>query len=146
MCSSDLGTALAATAHNWNVCQYTNQAGTTLRALPSLAGNASNIANRLDQPVSQWFAPLATGDTGVLALTQMQCDALVATGTIDFVLGHPLAWMPVPLANVACVVDGINTAFNLVRIFDNACLALLEVTKAATTATTYSGTITTVYG
>jgi len=140
------GTALAATAHNWTVCQYTDQAGNTGNNLPSLAGNASAIVDRLDHPAGQWFAPLATGDTGIKALTQMQCDASVATGVVWFMIGHPIAFMPCPIANVVCVADGINTAFNLTRIFDSACLAFLEICKSATTATTYSGSFTTVAG
>lgn len=140
------GTALAATAHNWTVCQYTDQGGTTAVSLPSLTGNSGAIVRRLDHPVGQWFAPLATGDTGIKALTQMQCSASVATGVINFVIGHPLAWMPCPIANMCCVADGLNTAFNLARIFDDAALALLEVTKPSTTATNYNVQITTVAG
>lgn len=138
--------ALAATAHNWTVCQYTDQDGNATITLPTVTGNSAAIANRLDQPTSQWFCPLATGDTGIKALTQMQCSAAVASGNIDFTIGHPLVWIPIPIINMACVTDGISTAFNLVRIFDDACLALLEVTKPATGATTYTGTITTVRG
>jgi hypothetical protein len=54
--------------------------------------------------------------------------------------------MPCPIANIVCPVDGINTAFNLARIFDSACLAFLEVIKPATTATTYTGSFTAVAG
>lgn len=139
------GTALAATAHNWTVCTYKDQGGAA-STLPSLTGNASAIVDRLDHPTNQWFAPLETGDTGVQALTQMQCSALVATGVIWFMIGHPIAWMPIPIATLTCVVDGINTAFNLSRVFDDACLAFLEVIKPSTTATTYTGTFTTVAG
>jgi peptidoglycan hydrolase-like protein with peptidoglycan-binding domain len=142
----ETGTALPATAHNWTVCQYTDQDGNAAANLPSLAGNASNIINRLDTPAGYFFAPLAAGDIGVKVLTQMQCSALVATGAIDFVIGHPLMWMPCPIANMACTVDGIGTAFNLVRIFDSACLGMLEVCKPATTATTYSGTVSIAQG
>lgn len=142
----ETGTALAATAHNWTACLYTDQGGTTGQALPSLVGNSGNGINQIDHPLSQWFAPLATGDTGIKALTQMQCSALVATGAVDFVIGHPIAMMPIPIANMACIQDGINTAFNLTRIFDAACLAFLEVTKSATTAATYTGTLTAVHG
>ena len=131
------GTALAATAHNWTVCLYRNQAGTDAQTMPSLTGNSSAIVDRLDHPVCQWFAPLATGDTGAMDLNQMQCSALVATGLINFVIGHPIAFMPLPIANQLCITDGIMSAFNLVRIFDDAALALLEVMKPATTATTY---------
>jgi len=70
----------------------------------------------------------------------------VATGTLYFVIGHPIAWMPCPIANLVCVVDGINTAFNLARIFDNACLSFLEVIKPSVTATTYNGSFTAVAG
>jgi len=135
------GTALAATAHNWTVCLYTDQSGNTPITLPSLTGNSGAIVRRLDHPVGQWFANLATDDTGILALTQMQCSASVATGVINFVIGHPIAFIPCPFANILVPADGIYGAFNLKRIFDNAALAFLEILKPATTATNYSGTI-----
>jgi len=140
------GTALAATAHNWTVCQYTDQGGTTGVSLPSLTGNSGAIIHRLDHPVSQWFAPLASGDTGIQQLTQMQCSASVATGVINFVIGHPICWIPVPMANIVCQQDYINTAFNLSRIFDDAALAFLEVTKPSTSTSTYSIGLTSVAG
>jgi hypothetical protein len=135
------GTALAATAHNWTVCQYTDDAGNATQTLPSLTGNASAIVDRLDHPVMQWFAPLAAGDIGIKLLTQMQCSALVATGVIWFMIGHPIAWMPCPIASMTCPTDAIRGAFQLTRIFDSACLAFLEVNKPVTTAATYSGEI-----
>ena len=134
-------TALAATAHNWTVCTYTDQGGAS-STLPSLTGNASAIVDRLDHPAGQWFAPLESGDVGIKALTQMQCSAAVATGVIWFMIGHPIAFMPCPVANLVCPTDGVSTALSLVRIFDDACLAFLEVCKPATTATTYSGKLT----
>lgn len=140
------GTALAATAHNWATVLYTNQAGAGSRTLPSLTGNSGAIVRRLDHPVGQWFAPLASGDTGIKELDQMQCSALVATGVVNFVIGHPIAWMPCPIANTVCVADGINSAFNLARIFDDAALAFLEVCKPAATATNYTGSFTGVAG
>jgi hypothetical protein len=139
-------TALAATAHNWTTCLYTDQAGNTAQTLPSMTGNSANIIHRLDHPLNSWFAPLATGDTGIVALTQMQSSASIATGTINFAIGHPIAWFPIPIVNVMMVVDGVNTAFNLTRVFDNACLAFLEVNKPAATATNYTGTFETVSG
>ena len=132
------GTALAATAHNWTVCTYTDNANNATQTLPTITGNSSGIVRRLDLPLGQWFAPLATGDTGIKLLSQMQCSALVATGVVNFVIGHPIAWMPVPLVNVACLFDGVNTAISLQRIFDDAALAFLEVCKPATTATNYN--------
>ena len=139
-------TALAATAHNWTVCTYTDQDGNTGATLPSVTGNSGNIINRLDQPAGTWFCPLASGDTGIKNLTQMQCSAAVATGAIDFTIGHPIAFMPCGIANFVCEKDGLTTSISLERIMDNACLALLEILKSATTATTYNGQFTTLRG
>lgn len=139
-------TVLAATAHNWTVCTYTDQDGNAGATLPSVTGNSGNIVNRLDMPTSNFFCPLASGDFGIKKLTQMQCSALVATGAIGFVIGHPIAWFPVPIANMIIPVDGLQSAFQLERIFDDACLAFLEVSKGATGATTYTGNFKTVSG
>jgi hypothetical protein len=137
--------ALGATAHNWTVCTYTDQSGNAGATLPSLTGNSSNIASRLDHPLGQWFAPLASGDLGIQALTQMQCSASV-TGTINFVIGHPLGVMPLNVANTGYLFDFLNTAFGLPRIFDDACIAFLELAKGATTATKYTGQFITAAG
>jgi len=148
-------TAYANTVHTWGVaggsneCLYRNQAGTDNSIMPVLAGNpgaVATIADRLDMPNGTWFAPLATGDTGIMDLAQMRCSASVATGALNFVIGHPIAFMPSPLVNTGSIIDGINSAFNLARIFDDACLAFLEIQRASTTAVTYSGQITTVAG
>ena len=139
-------TALPATGHNWTTCLYTNSAGTTSQTLPSLTGNSSNIINRLDHPLGQWFAPLSANDKGILALTQMQCSAAVASGAIDFVIGHPLAWWPVITANTMYIQDGLNSAFNLARVFDNAAISFLEVTKSSATAANWTGMFLTVAG
>jgi hypothetical protein len=137
-------TILAATGHNWTVCQYTDQGGNTAQSFATGTGLSAGAVHAIDLAVGGWFLTLASGDVGVKALTQMQCSALVATGTIDFVVGHPIAFFPCPVANMVCVVDGINTAFSLTQIYDNACLAFLEMPKPATTATTYNGLITAV--
>lgn len=141
----ECGTVLPATAHNWTVCTYTDQGGAA-STLPSLVGNSSNAAGRLDGPTGLWFAPLESADRGVQTLTQMQCSALVATGAIDFVIGHPLAWFSHPVLNILFATDGINTAFNLVRIFDDAALAFLAPILFSTSTTTFAGSFTTVAG
>ncbi len=139
-------TVLPATGHNWTTCTYVDQSGNTGATLPSVTGNSANIVNRLDQPAGTWFCPLASGDTGIDSLTQMQCSAAVATGAIDFTIGHPIAFMPCGIANFVCEKDGLTTSISLERIFDDACLAFLEVCKPATTATTYTGNFTTLRG
>lgn len=141
---SDPTTVLPATAHNWTVCQYTNQAGTAAQAIPSIAGISANAVHQIDLALGNWYMPLAAGDVGVKALTQMQCSALVATGTIDFVIGHPISVLPCLIANMMMNIDGVASAFNLQQVYDNACLAFLELPKAATTATSYTGLVMTV--
>lgn len=143
----EVGTAnMGATGHNWTVCTYKDEGGNS-STLPSLTGNSGCIAQRIDHPTNQWFAPLEAGDAGIKALTQMQCSASVtASGGLNFVIGHPLVWVPTIAANQCYVYDGINTSFNMVRVFDNACISFLEVNKPATTATTYNGSLTIVSG
>ncbi|HPC92966.1 MAG TPA: hypothetical protein PLJ74_12040 [Myxococcota bacterium] len=133
------GTALAATAHNWSSCTYRNQAGTDAQALPTVTGNSGAIVDRLDQPVNTWFCPLAAGDSGIMDLANIQCSAAVATGAINFVIGHPLGVMQFPIINSLLPFNWLTNRNLAPRIFADACVALLELPKPATTATTYSG-------
>lgn len=135
------GTALAATAHNWTTCQYRNQAGTDAQTLPSVTGISGAIVDRFDMPLNTWFCPLATGDSGIMDLTQMQCSAAVATGAVNFVIGHPIGVMSFPVINILLPFDWLTNRNQTPRIFDDAALALFEFPKPATTATTYNGMI-----
>ena len=137
--------ALPATDHNWTVCTYKDQ-DDAASTLPSVAGVASCGAHRLDLPVGYWFAPLEAGDVGIKALTQLQCSAAVAGGNIAFAIGHPLGILAHPLANLFWSLDGVTGAFNLNRVFDNACLAFLELAKPGTGTTAYTGLFETVSG
>ena len=132
-------TVLAATAHNWTVCQYTNQDSGTGNNFPSIAGVSACTVGGVDLAISNWFMPLAAGDVGVKALTQMQCSAAVATGTITFVLAHPIAINACPIANTMYFDDGLYTSLNLTHIEDSACLAFLELPKGSASAVLYSG-------
>lgn len=133
-------TVLPATAHDWTVCLYIDESGNA-STLPSLVGNATAIVNRFDHPINQWFAPLANADYGIKNLTQMQCSALVATGIIHFMIGHPLGFMSFPVINSLLPFDWLTNRNQAPRIFNNACLALLEPLKPAATATTYTGVV-----
>ena len=135
------GTALANTAHNWTTCLYRNQAGTDALTLPSVTGVAQCIVDRFDMPVNSWFCPLASGDSGIMDLAQMQCSAAVATGAINFVIGHPIGIMSFPVINSLLPFDWLTNRLQAPRIFDDAALALLELPAPATTATTYNGII-----
>lgn len=135
------GTALAATAHNWTTCLYRNQAGTDAQTLPLVAGLSGCIVDRFDMASNQWFCPLASGDSGIMDLHQMQCSATVATGAINFVIGHPIGVMAFPVINSLLPFDWLTNMDQAPRIFDDAALALFELSKPATTATTYTGQI-----
>lgn len=142
----EIGATLSNLAHNWTTCLYNDQGGAS-STFASVTGRAADAtAGKLDHTNPQWFTPLEAGDSGVKALTQMQCSASI-TGTINFVVGHPIAWMPIPLLNAMCNMDGINSAFSLVRIFDDAALAFLELyLTAVDSACTYRGQFETVSG
>lgn len=135
------GTALAATAHNWTVCTYRNQAGTDAQTLPSVTGVSGAIVDRFDMPLNSWFCPLASGDSGIMDLAQMQCSAAVATGAINFVIAHPIGIMAFPVINSLLPFDWLTNRDQAPRIFDDAALALFELPKPAATATTYNGLI-----
>jgi hypothetical protein len=135
-------TVLAATAHNWTVCQYTDQGSAAANNFTSTAGLSACAVGAIDLAINNWFMPLATGDVGVKALTQVQLSAAVATGTIDWVLAHPIAFMSCPVANLVCIADALYTAMQLQSVFDNACITGIELPKPAVTATTYSGRLT----
>ena len=135
-------TVLPATAHNWTVCQYTDEAGNTAQSFPSATGVSACVVGGIDLAAgtNSWFMPLASGDYGVKALTQMQCSAAVATGTIDFVVAHPLAIVPLYVANQAVLIDCLTTAIDqLNNVYDNACITGIEIFKPSTTAVTYTG-------
>lgn len=133
-------TVLSATAHNWTTCLYLDQANAS-STLPSVTGNSACIADRFDQPVGTWFTPLAAGDTGIKAWTQMQCSASVAAGSISFNIGHPLGVVSFPIANTTFPFDWITNRNQAPRVFDDACVAMFEMTKPSTNATNYTGAI-----
>jgi hypothetical protein len=132
------GTALAATAHNWTTCTYTDQANAA-STLPSVTGVSSAIVDRFDMPTGTWFCPLASGDVGIKALTQMQCSASVATGVVEFVIGRPIGIFALPINNFTTPFDFLTNRNQAPRIFDNACLSFIELPRNGTGASTYTG-------
>jgi hypothetical protein len=135
------GTALAATAHNWTTCLYRDEAGNDNQTLPSLAGVSGAIVDRFDHPANQWFAPLASGDVGIMDLAQMQCSAAVATGLINFVIGHPIGFMFFNVTGAILPFDWLTNKDQAPRIFNDACLAGIECIKSSTAGSTYTGRI-----
>jgi hypothetical protein len=120
-----------------------DQDGNTAEAAAALAIIASSVATRICH--SPFFIPLNAGDTGLRKATAIQFSAANSAGASALVIGHPLAWVPLNKADEGQVLDGINSAFSLVRLLDNACVAFLEL-KGVATATNYAGSITMVSG
>jgi hypothetical protein len=142
-------TVLAGTGHNWDAgggagvgMTYTDQ-DSAASNMPLATGVSACVVGGIDLAAGQtsWFAPLAAGDVGIKTLTNMSASAAVATGVLDWVIGHPIAVNACPIANIACLDDGLYTSMNLSFILDNACLSFIELPKPATTATTYSGLV-----
>lgn len=140
----EIGTALAATAHNITF-SYKDQSNNVAETAPVVTGLSGGIVNRLDHLLT-WFCPLNGPDTGIRNLTDVTFSAAVATGAIDAVIGHPHCWFGLPSSNFITPFDFVFQRMAPSRIFDNSCLALLEVQKSVSTASTYTGTIMSAWG
>lgn len=143
--SNRVTVALAATAHNLTY-GYTDQDNNAGASSGATAGRASAAVNQVDFAAGVWAAPLAGGDSGVRQLTSITFSASPATGQVEHKLMKPLGILPTPVANVGFVLDGINSAFNLIRIMDDAALTFRQFFATATTATTMAGMIHLVAG
>lgn len=144
--AGEITTALSATAHNITVT-YVDQDGNAAEAAAAYAAPVSAVAGRAPLVAGNWFVPLKAGDTGARYLTNIAQSTITSvTGISNFWIGHPIAMMPFPVANVPFVLDGINSAFNLQRIYDDACLAFYTPAVAAAATITYTGLIQLVSG
>lgn len=144
--SGEITTALSATAHNLTVT-YVDQAGNTAEAAAAYAAPVSAVVGRTPTVAGQWFVPLNAGDTGVRNLTNIAQSTITSvTGVTTWFIGHPLALMPIPVANVPFIYDGINSAFNLERVYDDACLSFMVPSVASAATVTYNGLIRLVSG
>lgn len=138
-------TLLGATTTNFSQLQYTNQAGTALQSVPGTPGLISSAATptttlgaRVICPRSGAatttigaFLPLATGDTGVQLLSNYTCSAN-NTGTLAFVLGAPLAMIPVQSSTAPMFMDLVTQVASLPVVQNNACLSMLFFASTAT--------------
>jgi hypothetical protein len=144
--SGEVTTALSATAHNLTVT-YVDDAGNAAEAAAAYAAPVSAVAGRSPTVAGQWFVPLNAGDYGVRYLTNIAQSTITSvTGVTSWWIGHPISMMPFPVANVPFVLDGINSAFNLRRIYDDACLFFYTPMVAATGTIVYAGTVQVVSG
>jgi hypothetical protein len=142
--SGRVTTALGATAQNLTAT-YVDNAGNTAEAAAAIAIRVSSATQQIPFTVPQWFVPLNGADTGLRNVTSLALSA-ASTGNTDFFIGHTLAILPMLATTVPFVLDGINSAFNLVEVKANACLTLMEYYKSATFTTSYDGIIQLVSG
>jgi hypothetical protein len=139
-------TTAGTTAHNITIT-YVDDAGNTAEAAAAYAFPATAVAGRSPTVAGQWFVPLNTGDRGARYLTNIAQSTITSvTGITSWWVSHPIAMMPFPIANVPFVLDGINSAFSLERIYDDACLFFYTPQIATTGNITYSGLIRAVSG
>jgi len=139
-------TTAGTTAHNITIT-YVDDAGNTAEAASAYAFPATAVAGRSPTVAGQWFVPLNAGDTGARYLTNISQSTITSvTGITSWWIAHPIAMMPFPVANVPFVLDGINSAFNLQRVYNDACLFFYTPLIATTGGITYSGTIQLVSG
>jgi hypothetical protein len=144
--SSRITTVRAANA-NTVAFTYKDQDNSAAEANTAAAMISSGAVGRpcTGGPQGTWALALNTTDTGIYEVTNITYSG-TSTGVSEFVHGYPLAILPCIVANIGFVLDGINSAFNLVQIQASACLAFFEFSKTTTAVDTYSGLITLVSG
>lgn len=139
-------TALGATAANLTLT-YVDDQGNAAEAGAAQAVRVSSAVDTSPFTAPDWFYKLNAGDRGVQKLTNFQLSASMGAGQVDRFIAHPIAILPgINVANQPMFVDGINSAFNFERIYDDACLTFIEWMKSAVGAATYSGSVTLVAG
>jgi hypothetical protein len=144
--SGEITTQLSGTAHNLTVT-YVDDAGNTAEAAAAYAAPTSAVVGRAPVVAGGWFVPLNTGDRGARYVTNIAQSTITSvTGVTSWFVAHPICMMPFPVANIPFVLDGINSAFNLQRIYDDACLFFYTPNVPTTGTIGYSGLIQVVSG
>ena len=145
MVFAEVRTTLGAATPNLTL-QYVDDSGNAPENAAAVVGITGAVTPTFpygSAALGLMFIPLNAGDAGVSDITQWTQSVSYVSGAYAIVLAHPLLWIPaVMLANGGYIIDGINSAFNLQRVYDDACLALLEPIRPVTTATTYQGMLT----
>lgn len=112
---------------------YTNQAGTGSRTT-AISTTASVIVGRTVN--NNLWQPLAAGDNGVRSIQSVAVTSSI-TGALNVCLVKPLAMIPMPTVGVYVERDFVVEIPNLVKLYDDSCLALIYIPTAAVTATMF---------
>jgi len=128
--------------HYWTVT-YVGDNGNTYTV--NANGIMGAVATQIDN-TPLWYAPLNTNSYGVQYITSLTLNGAVPSGTVNWVIGHPLVFIPQPGNNYhPIVVDLVNTFGGLVKILTNAALAFISL-RGQGNATTYAGQVVMVSG
>lgn len=133
-----------ATATNLTI-NYSNQAGSANSNNSAYAFRVSSANHNIGLAATQWFLPLNAGDTGVTNMSAAYSSG-AQNAICSWVCFHPLALVPCPIANIPFILDGINSAFNLVQIYNSAAMSFMDWNKSVTGAAAYTGLLQIVSG
>lgn len=128
---AEVSTVMGAGTPTWTM-GYTNAAGTSGRTITTAAQSATMAVGS--------FIPiqLAAGDTGVRSIQTWQQSATMTSGVYHLVAYRVLARLPIPVANVAYVLDAISSGFP--QEYDNTVPFPLWL-PSTTTAPTITGDV-----
>lgn len=137
---------LGLNASNLSV-SYTNQSGTTGRALPttvtlSTSLNSGHVVHT-GSAANQYgpFLPLAAGDSGIQNVASVTLSAAMTSGTLVLILARPIALMHVPVAGAACYTDYLSMGVKLPVVNDDACLTFLYCSSNNVSGNVLTGSV-----
>lgn len=132
-------TAMGAATPNLSFPAYTNSAQTGSRATPTVlpvgktaAANGLVLYSGTGAGKYGPFMPLASGDSGIAKVDNVQISASYVSGEFSVALCKPLVTMPMTTIGVAAERDLMNQLPSLPRIYDGAALYWLLYSGAAT--------------
>jgi len=107
--------------------EYVNDEGVTASSYVNIGATGFREATTV-RPI-----PLVGGHSGVRAVKKIKLSATTGTaGSFNIVIGRPLAWIPIGLAGAAGWRDYTTGLPGIPKIEDDACLAFLWISSAAT--------------
>jgi hypothetical protein len=123
----EVSSAIGSTATT-ATCAYNDQDNNAATSPAfSIGGTGLQEAQRLI------WVPLATGDTGVRNVTDIDLAATTGTaGDLAVVLAHPLAWIPVSGAGLGQVRDFITGLPSIIKVETDACLSFAFLANGTT--------------
>ena len=136
----EVGTVLAAGAHNWTLSAYTDQDGASGNNGGANTGISAAAVDRLDHS-SPWLT-LAANDTGVRSIQGITLSATIATGAVNMVACRPITWLPILGANVLVERDLVLQIAQLPRLYGDGTNGPCLAWAVMPTNTTSSGVLT----